>query len=45
MTGSSFAAPRVAGMLARLLSIHPGIEPLQAKCLLQRIATPLPVPP
>lgn len=41
-TGSSFAAPRVAGLLARILSIYPGIAPLQAKCLLQQIASGLP---
>lgn len=41
-TGSSFAAPRVAGLLARLLSIYPGLSPLQAKCLLQQIASGLP---
>jgi subtilisin len=41
-TGSSFAAPRVAGLMARILSIFPGIKPLQAKALLQQIATGLP---
>ena len=40
VTGSSFAAPRVAGMLACLLSVKPGLRPLQAKTLLQRIAIP-----
>jgi subtilisin len=40
MSGSSFAAPRVAGMLARLLSEHPGIPPLQAKALFHRMARP-----
>lgn len=40
MTGSSFAAPRVAGMLARLLSQYPGIPPLQAKALFHRMARP-----
>ena len=42
MTGSSFAAPRVSGMLACLLSEAPGLTPLQAKLLLQRIARPAP---
>ena len=42
MTGSSFAAPRVSGMLACLLSEVPGLTPLQAKLLLQRIARPAP---
>ena len=40
VTGSSFAAPRVAGMLACLLSEKPGIRPLQAKALFHRIAQP-----
>lgn len=40
MTGSSFAAPRVTGMLARLLSEHPGVMPLQAKALFHRLARP-----
>ena len=40
VTGSSFAAPRVAGMLACLLSEKPGICPLEAKALLHRIAKP-----
>lgn len=40
MTGSSFAAPRVAGMLARLLSEYPDIPPLQAKALFHRLARP-----
>lgn len=40
MTGSSFAAPRVTGMLANLLSVHPGITPLQAKTLFHRFARP-----
>jgi subtilisin len=41
-TGSSFAAPRAAGLLARILSIFPKLSPLQAKCLLQEIARGLP---
>ena len=40
VTGSSFAAPRVAGMLACLLSVKPGLRPLQVKTLFQRIASP-----
>ncbi len=39
-TGSSFAAPHVAGILARLLSIHPTLKPPVAKALLQEIALP-----
>lgn len=41
VTGSSFAAPRVAGLLARLLSEVPGLDPLQAKALFHRLALPL----
>lgn len=40
MTGSSFAAPRVAGMLACLLSEMPGLSPTDAKALLHRLALP-----
>lgn len=39
-TGSSFAAPHVAGILARLLSIYPRLKPPVAKALLQEIASP-----
>lgn len=41
-TGSSFAAPRVSALLARLLSEHPGLYPWEAKSLLLRAAEPLP---
>jgi subtilisin family serine protease len=41
VTGSSYAAPHVAGLLARLLSVHPDVSPLEAKALLHRIAEPL----
>jgi subtilisin len=40
VTGSSFAAPRVAGMLACLLSEVPKITPLQAKALFHQLARP-----
>jgi subtilisin family serine protease len=40
VTGSSFAAPHAAGLLARLLSQTPTLSPLQAKALLQQIAEP-----
>jgi subtilisin family serine protease len=39
-TGSSFAAPHVAGVLARLLSQYPNLKPPVAKALLQEIAVP-----
>ncbi len=38
VTGSSFAAPHVAGLLARLLSCSPELSPLHAKALLQKLA-------
>lgn len=41
LVGSSFAAPRVAGLLARLLSRHPGLHPLLAKAALRSAAEPL----
>jgi subtilisin len=39
-TGSSFAAPRVTAMLARLLSVYPSISPPQMHALLPRIVEP-----
>ncbi len=43
-TGSSFAAPRAAGLLARLLSLRPDARanPLQVKAVLQAVAEPWP---
>jgi subtilisin len=38
MTGSSFAAAWLSGMLARLLSVYPQIDPLLTKSLLRRVA-------
>ena len=38
VTGSSFAAPHVTGLLARLLSALPALSPLEAKALLHRLA-------
>ena len=40
VTGSSFAAPRLAALLARLLSVYPDIAPIQAKAILHKIAQP-----
>ncbi len=37
-TGSSFAAPRVAGLLARMISERPDLRPLHAKSLLHEVA-------
>jgi subtilisin family serine protease len=38
MTGSSFAAAWLSGILARLLSVYPEIDPFLAKSLLRRVA-------
>jgi len=38
VTGSSFAAPHLTGLLARLISGFPELSPLEAKALLQRLA-------
>lgn len=40
VTGSSFAAPRVAGLIARLLSVEPLLTTVQLKALLRVIADP-----
>lgn len=40
VTGSSFAAPRVAGMLARLLSEDPALTPVEVKALFHQMASP-----
>ncbi len=42
VTGSSFAAPHIAGLLARLLSVCPNLPPLQAKALLHQLAAASP---
>lgn len=41
VTGSSFAAPYVAALLARLISGCPTLSPLHTKTLLQKLALPL----
>jgi subtilisin family serine protease len=40
VTGSSFAAPIITGLLARLISMMPQVTPLEAKALLHRLAQP-----
>lgn len=40
VTGSSFAAPVLTGLLARLISVFPKLRPLEAKALLHRLANP-----
>jgi subtilisin family serine protease len=37
-TGNSFAAPHIAGLLARLCSRHPGLSPFEAKAILAATA-------
>ena len=40
VTGSSFAAPIMSSLLARLISGMPGLLPLEAKSILHRLAMP-----
>ena len=40
VTGSSFATPHIVGLLARMLSVCPGLPPLQAKAVLHQLARP-----
>ncbi|HEV7798356.1 MAG TPA: S8 family serine peptidase [Pyrinomonadaceae bacterium] len=40
--GTSFSAPQVAGAIALMLEVNPGLTPAQVKDILQRTATPLP---
>ena len=37
-TGNSFAAPHIAGIIARTLSKHPGLTPFQMKTILHALA-------
>ena len=36
-TGTSYAAPHVTGLVARLLSTHPGLEPFEVKTALRHL--------
>ena len=48
MTGNSFAAPHVTGVVALLLAKHPGLRPYEVKAVLAalaRNAKPMPAPP
>ena len=38
VSGNSFATPHVAGMVARVLSKHPGLTPFQVKAVLHAVA-------
>jgi hypothetical protein len=40
VTGSSYAAPRLSAMLARLVSVYPDLSPVQAKAILHMVAEP-----
>ena len=40
VSGSSFAAPRLTALVARLISCWPDLSPLETKALLQRLAIP-----
>lgn len=35
--GTSFAAPRVSGIVARMLELHPGLKPFEVKTMLYRL--------
>jgi subtilisin len=37
-TGNSFAAPHVAGLIARIVSKHPGLTPFEIKAILASVA-------
>lgn len=37
-TGNSFASPHMAGLIARILSKHPGLSPSEMKAVLRAIA-------
>lgn len=37
-TGNSFAAPHIAGLIARILSKHPGLTPFEVKTVLRAVA-------
>jgi subtilisin family serine protease len=37
-TGNSFAAPHICGLVARILSVHPGLTPFEVKSILAAVA-------
>lgn len=39
VTGNSFAAPHITGILARILAVYPDLTPFQAKALLYALAS------
>jgi subtilisin family serine protease len=43
-TGSSFAAPHVAALIALVLAQHPGLTPFQVKTVLAALAVRPPAP-
>jgi serine protease AprX len=45
LSGTSMAAPHVAGVTAMMLDLNPALAPLQVKSILQQSASPLPYQP
>jgi subtilisin family serine protease len=41
-TGNSFAAPHIAGLVARVLAKHPGVTPFEMKTILRAVANNAP---
>ncbi|MEJ7849297.1 MAG: S8 family serine peptidase [Pyrinomonadaceae bacterium] len=41
-SGTSFSAPQVAGAIALMLEVNPGLSPAEVKDILSRTATPMP---
>jgi subtilisin len=44
VTGNSFAAPHVAGLVTRLMGKHPGLTILQVKTVLRALAANVAAP-
>ena len=42
MSGNSYAAPHVTGIVARILGKNPGLRPFELRAILRALATPVP---